>query len=775
MPSTTDFSSSPRKGTEWYLDTQSPHLYEGGALRHGGEVNIWSRDYIGLVVQYAAVGMIFGTLPGTVYPFLFNYLNMEGTQVVSAVVLLNMPWSFKLFYGMLTDCIPIWGYRRRPFMVIGWTICFATNLIQLWDEHLAPFLTLNEAVALAELSRFFYAVVHKHIRLRAEASLVCTVPELLRVLGKWRNLRNVAFQPVGNDFHNGEAHESIHYNVNATGGLIVDLDLNQPAPEPEPSQVPNESYTDEDGVSVPERYSCPNVLQNCIRDSNDGQVKRLNLSGIVRVNLFDGVNQLQELGLSGCSQIDGLHWLSGIREVDMSYCNFLENVSFLSRSQHVDLSYCHSVTDLTPLANCESVQLNVCRGVHDVSPLSNVRRVSLRNCPQVADVSSLSNVHELNLGGCANVTNVSMLGSVYELNLSGCVNVTDVSALGKVHTLKLRKCLGIVDVSALGGVQDLDLTGCINVTDVSALGRVPKLELALCRYVSGISALGNGVRELSLRQCDAIKDLSALATSSSLRELDLSSCTGFATSELQHLPPLDRLVLSRCSQLTNLDGLTRVRELDVSFCKNLRSLGSSLRGVHTIVTYRCEKLEDIEVLAESASSLTKVNLSGCSRIRDISFLAGARDVDLRFCDSLEDVRPLAGSARIVKLAGCSKLVDVSPLARSRELDLSYCPCIEDVSALEAVHTLSLRHCPNIRDVSALASVHTLNLSGCTRLGDVSALKSVHELNLSDCCKVTDVGMLTGVRVLDLRYNKSNSDALKAGVAKLRGLVPIIRM
>ncbi|KAG7384023.1 hypothetical protein PHYPSEUDO_003048 [Phytophthora pseudosyringae] len=102
---------------------------EGGALRAGGAINVWSREYIGIVVQYAAVGMIYGTLPGTVYPFLFNYLNMESTQVVSATVLLNLPWSFKLFYGIITDCVPIMGYRRRPFMIIGWTLCFIMLLV----------------------------------------------------------------------------------------------------------------------------------------------------------------------------------------------------------------------------------------------------------------------------------------------------------------------------------------------------------------------------------------------------------------------------------------------------------------------------------------------------------------------------------------------------------------------------------------------------------------------------------------------------------------------
>nr|KAE8917664.1 hypothetical protein PF009_g32016 [Phytophthora fragariae] len=138
-----DFTFSPRKENEWFLNTQSPTEFEGGALRDGGEVNIWSRDYIGLVVQYAAVGMIFGTLPGTVYPFLFNYLNMEGTQVVSAVVLLNclvnMPWSFKIFYGMITDCVPVMGYRRRPFMLMGWTLCFAMLLVMACMDAGAPY------------------------------------------------------------------------------------------------------------------------------------------------------------------------------------------------------------------------------------------------------------------------------------------------------------------------------------------------------------------------------------------------------------------------------------------------------------------------------------------------------------------------------------------------------------------------------------------------------------------------------------------------------------
>ncbi|KAG7400211.1 hypothetical protein PHYBOEH_006549 [Phytophthora boehmeriae] len=88
--------------------------------------------------------MVFGTLPGTVYPFLFNYLNMEGTQVVSATVLLNMPWAFKIFFGVMTDSMPVYGYRRRPFMIMGWILCFTMLLIMACMDSGLPYYPDNK-------------------------------------------------------------------------------------------------------------------------------------------------------------------------------------------------------------------------------------------------------------------------------------------------------------------------------------------------------------------------------------------------------------------------------------------------------------------------------------------------------------------------------------------------------------------------------------------------------------------------------------------------------
>lgn len=102
---------------------------ENGALRGGGAPSLLSRETFGLLAQYWTVGWVLGTLPGTVYPFLQIYLNMEGSQTLSARVLMTMAWSFKVYMGIISDCFPIAGRRRRPYILLGWTMCFVMLLV----------------------------------------------------------------------------------------------------------------------------------------------------------------------------------------------------------------------------------------------------------------------------------------------------------------------------------------------------------------------------------------------------------------------------------------------------------------------------------------------------------------------------------------------------------------------------------------------------------------------------------------------------------------------
>ncbi|GMF56064.1 unnamed protein product [Phytophthora fragariaefolia] len=138
-------TSQPKEledGNYTTVKSPDPTAIEGGALREGDAPDLKSKDSIGLLVQYAAVGLNYGVLPATVYPFLQQYLNASGTQVTTASTLLVLPWSFKCFYGILSDCVPLWGYRRRPWMVIGWIICLAMLLVMACMPAGDPYYTV---------------------------------------------------------------------------------------------------------------------------------------------------------------------------------------------------------------------------------------------------------------------------------------------------------------------------------------------------------------------------------------------------------------------------------------------------------------------------------------------------------------------------------------------------------------------------------------------------------------------------------------------------------
>ncbi|GMF40155.1 unnamed protein product [Phytophthora fragariaefolia] len=130
MRSTSSYPKDLEEGD--YVGAKTPEqsgYSDQGALRPGGEPVMTSRANIGLLYQYAVVGFIAGVLPSTIYPFLQMYLNCSGAQVATATTLVSLPLSFKVFFGIISDCFPVLGYRRRPYMVIGWIISVAMLLV----------------------------------------------------------------------------------------------------------------------------------------------------------------------------------------------------------------------------------------------------------------------------------------------------------------------------------------------------------------------------------------------------------------------------------------------------------------------------------------------------------------------------------------------------------------------------------------------------------------------------------------------------------------------
>ncbi|TMW64166.1 hypothetical protein Poli38472_014283 [Pythium oligandrum] len=110
-----------------------------GALRAGAPLRLGSLASLGLLAQFAAVGFLNGVLPNVIYPVLQGYLNAEGTTIVSATLLVQLPWSFKVFFGILSDSLPIQGFRRRPYMVLGWLFCIMMLVYMAFLDVPAPY------------------------------------------------------------------------------------------------------------------------------------------------------------------------------------------------------------------------------------------------------------------------------------------------------------------------------------------------------------------------------------------------------------------------------------------------------------------------------------------------------------------------------------------------------------------------------------------------------------------------------------------------------------
>ncbi|OQR97422.1 Folate-Biopterin Transporter (FBT) Family [Thraustotheca clavata] len=112
---------------------------EDGALVKGKVLRLHSHEAFALFSQYFAIGILYGMLPALQYPIFNNYLHMEGYQTSAYSVLMTLGWSFKVFLGMISDCVSICGYRRKPCILVGWSIAATALSIMTFTPFPQPY------------------------------------------------------------------------------------------------------------------------------------------------------------------------------------------------------------------------------------------------------------------------------------------------------------------------------------------------------------------------------------------------------------------------------------------------------------------------------------------------------------------------------------------------------------------------------------------------------------------------------------------------------------
>jgi MFS family permease len=111
------------------LDTESKRERNVPAF-----LNPFTPETVALPMSYFDVGISMTLMVTPLSYYLISTLDVSSTSYSAYGTLIGLPWSLKFIFGMISDQNPIFSYRRKSWMLIGWTIfviiAFAMSLVE---------------------------------------------------------------------------------------------------------------------------------------------------------------------------------------------------------------------------------------------------------------------------------------------------------------------------------------------------------------------------------------------------------------------------------------------------------------------------------------------------------------------------------------------------------------------------------------------------------------------------------------------------------------------
>ncbi|KAE9041712.1 hypothetical protein PR001_g6503 [Phytophthora rubi] len=93
-----------------------------GSLRKGGAIDFFSLECVGLVAATFASTFSIECLNSVIQPMLKEHFGLKTAELAASQRLTSIPLVFSFFIGLLSDCYPIFGFRRKGYLLIGLTI-----------------------------------------------------------------------------------------------------------------------------------------------------------------------------------------------------------------------------------------------------------------------------------------------------------------------------------------------------------------------------------------------------------------------------------------------------------------------------------------------------------------------------------------------------------------------------------------------------------------------------------------------------------------------------
>src|SRR5262245_17686609 len=89
--------------------------------------------FFALVYVVEGLGQAGGLIAQPLNYYLKEAPGWSPVEVTAALTLFNLPWVIKPLYGLISDFVPLFGYRRKSYLVLA---NIAATLAYLWVTQL---------------------------------------------------------------------------------------------------------------------------------------------------------------------------------------------------------------------------------------------------------------------------------------------------------------------------------------------------------------------------------------------------------------------------------------------------------------------------------------------------------------------------------------------------------------------------------------------------------------------------------------------------------------
>ncbi|XP_048336780.2 disease resistance-like protein DSC1 [Ziziphus jujuba] len=397
------------------------------------------------------------------------------------------------------------------------------------------------------------------------------------------------------------------------------------------------------------------ILQNLVLEMRDGQT--LNIEHLSKELRFLRWHEFPAKYLPSNFQRGGLVEL----KLWLSKHLWKTAIKPLNNLKTIDISYSTNLRkfeDFGVVPNLEKLILVACVKLSEIHPsitlLERLAILNLKACNSLQNlptsIGGLKSLNVLNLEGCVSLTDLpedlGMATYLEQLILEDCRNLVEIPPsirlLERLIILNLKACIRLqnlpTSMGSLKSLKVLNLKGCVSLTNLPEdLGLLNSLEELNLRGISiedrdlpSSIALLENLKTLSCcrgRQWNNMmniivgRGLSSSAGLFSLKKLELVSCgLGTFPENFGCLISLEYLNLSNndFSHLPiSFNKLSKLRDIDLSFCRDLELLGPELPpGLEWVGLSYCVSLDKFldPSMKEQCSLACSATCVGCLKL-----------------------------------------------------------------------------------------------------------------------------------------------------------------